>query len=589
MFYPQEVIDRVIEANNIVDVIGEYVKLTKKGNTYFGLCPFHNEKTPSFSVTDNGSRQMYYCYGCHKGGSVLTFLMKYENYTYTEALKALAKRAGISLPEPTYAESKEAGQRAKQREDVLNANKEAALYFYRLLKTENGTRAYEYLKNRGLADETIKNFGLGYADKYRDDLYKYLKSKNIPDEIINITHLATIKEKDTYDFFWNRVMFPIMDTRNHVIGFGGRVLGDGEPKYINTPETVVFEKNRNLFGLNYAKRHKGEPFILCEGNMDVISMHQAGFTNAVASLGTSLTAGQASLLKRYTDNVYIAYDADKAGRNAALRAIGILREAGISVKVIDHSPYKDPDDVIKGEGREGYEKRIKKAVNGLIFEIYMLRETYNMDDLDDKTAFYNETAKKISYLSDDFERENYLQAISKIFAIDYAMLKSRARELALSHDKIKHFVPEKVQAKKKTTADDALDKCEQIVLSYMVQDPPFFGKVKEILSADDFVLEPYDTIAPVLFGQLEAGKVNIVSILNMFDDADMQESITEKLSFSFDGMDGPEREKAITDSIIRIKRQAIDDRLKNETDARKIGELFKEKDSLGNLIIFRRD
>ena len=581
MYYPQEIIDQVVEANNIVDVIGEYVKLTKKGSTYFGLCPFHNEKTPSFSVTDNGDRQMYYCFGCHKGGSVLTFIMQYENYTYTEALKYLAKRAGITLPEPDYKRTKAAAEKARLKEDVLAANKEAALYYYAMLKTEHGQAAYRYLTERGLDDETIKRFGLGYSEKYRDDLYKYLKGKGFSDETLKASGLVSIKETDTHDMFWNRVMFPIMDANNKVIGFGGRVLGQGEPKYLNTSETVCFEKNRNLYGLNYAKKHKGKALILCEGYMDVIALHKAGFTNAVASLGTALTAGHAMLLKRYTDNVYISYDADSAGRNAALRAIPILKDVGLTVKVVDQSPYKDPDELIKAKGAEEYEKRLSKALNSLIFEIYMLRASYNLDDVDELTKFENETARRLSFLEDEFERENYIKAVSKIFNIDYAVLKSKATKQALSRDKTERFQPARTNnEKKKTEAKQAVDICEGMVLSYLAAEPSFYDKIKNIITPDCFRTEPYDAIAEVMFRQLENGKVNVVGIINEFEDAELQETVTEILSFDFGDKDETSRNRALTDSIIRIKRDVLEEELKNETDAAKLVGLYKEKEKL---------
>ena len=581
MYYPQEIIDRVVEDNNIVDVIGEYVKLTKKGSTYFGLCPFHNEKTPSFSVTDNGSKQMYYCFGCHKGGSVLTFIMEYENYTYQEALKFLAKRAGITLPEPDYRQSKQAAEKARLKEEILAANKEAALYYYAMLKTEHGQAAYRYLTERGLDDETIKKFGLGYSEKYRDDLYKYLKEKGFSDEVLKASGLVAIKETDTHDIFWNRVMFPIMDANSKVIGFGGRVLGQGEPKYLNTQETVCFEKNRNLYGLNYAKKHKGKALILCEGYMDVIALHRAGFTNAVASLGTSLTAGHAMLLKRYTDNVFISYDADSAGRNAALRAIPILKDVGLTVKVVDQSPFKDPDELIKAEGAKEYEKRLSKALNSLIFEIYMLKESYNLNDVDEKTKFENETARRLSFLSDEFERENYIKAVSQIFDIDYAALKSRATKQALSRDKTEHFQPErKNNDKKKTEAKQAVNICEEMVLSYLAAEPSFYDRIKDIITPDCFRAEPYETIAEILFAQLEKGKVNVVSIINGFEDAAQQEAACEILSFDFENKDKTSVNRALTDSIIRIKRNMIEEKLQNEEDAAKLVELYKEKEKL---------
>ena len=298
MYYSDEIIEEVRSRNDIVDVISQYVRLQKKGSSYFGLCPFHNEKSPSFSVSRD--KQMYYCFGCGAGGNVFTFIMEYENYTFLEALRFLAERAGIELPEEEY--SKEAKERADLRVTLLEMNKLAAKYFYAQLKSPGGKVGYEYLRKRQLSEETITAFGLGYSNKYSDDLYKYLKTKGYSDELIVKAGLANVDEKQgIYDKFWNRVMFPIMDANNRVIGFGGRVMGDGKPKYLNSPETLIFDKSRNLYGLHRARTSRKSYFLICEGYMDVISLHQAGFTNAVASLGTALTSGHASLIKRYVN------------------------------------------------------------------------------------------------------------------------------------------------------------------------------------------------------------------------------------------------------------------------------------------------
>ena len=308
MYYSEELIEEVRSRNDIVDVISGYVRLQKKGSSYFGLCPFHNEKSPSFSVSRQ--KQMYYCFGCGAGGNVFTFLMEYENFSFVEAVKFLADRAGIELPEMEY--SKEAKEKADLKTTILEMNKLAAKYFYVQLKSERGSQAYSYLKNRELSDETITAFGLGFSNKYSDDLYKYLREKGYSEDLIRQAGLINTDERQgVYDKFWNRVMFPIMDVNNRVIGFGGRVMGDGKPKYLNSPETVVFDKSRNLYGLNRARTSRKPYFLLCEGYMDVISLHQAGFTNAVASLGTALTAGHAALIKRYVQEVYLTYDSDE--------------------------------------------------------------------------------------------------------------------------------------------------------------------------------------------------------------------------------------------------------------------------------------
>ena len=587
MFYPQEVVDQVIEANNIVDVIGSYVKLTKKGSTYFGLCPFHNEKTPSFSVTDNGAKQMYYCFGCHKGGSVLTFLMKYENISYTDALKVLADRAGILLPKPDYSKEQEA--QARKRDAVLEVNKEAATYFYRLLKSERGKMALSYLTNRGLSEDTIRNFGLGYSDKYRDDLYQYMKSKGYSDDVLKESGLFSIKETDTHDYFWNRVMFPIMDVRNKVIAFGGRVMGDGEPKYLNSPETICFNKRKTLYGLHVAKKHKGKELILCEGYMDVISLHQAGFTNAVASLGTALTEGHADVLKRYTSNVVISYDSDTAGRDAALRAIPKLRDAGISVKVLDLSPYKDPDELIKAEGTDFFKERLKNAKNSLIFEIYCLQDQYDLNDPDDKTKFFQETAKRLSYFEDPLEQDNYVQAVSKEFQIEYSMLKEKAKKLSLSNNNISGFTPAPVIVKKKDETNKALALCQKMVLSYLAEEPSFYDTLSDVIDESDFRLPPYDQIAAMLFSQLKEGRVDRGRIINAFEDSEAQEEAADVFQDIFwKDISESELQKTLNDCIIRIRKSSIEAQLDGVQDIARIVELKKEQERLQKFNIFGR-
>ena len=370
-YYSDDIIEEVRSRNDIVDVISQYVRLSKKGSTYFGLCPFHNEKTGSFSVSPN--KQMYYCFGCGAGGNVFTFLMEYENFTFGEAMEALADRAGVELPKQEYTSAQR--QEADKRARLLEINKEAAKYFYMLLRGERGVRALSYFRKRELSDETMQKFGLGYSDQYSDDLYRYLRKKGYEDDILKESGLVSIDERrGGYDKFWNRAMFPIMDVHNKVIGFGGRVMGDGEPKYLNSPETKIFDKSRNLYGLNFARSTKKPQLLLCEGYMDVIALHQAGFDNAVASLGTALTSGHANLLKRYTKNVYLTYDSDGAGVKAALRAIPILKEVGITTKVINMKPYKDPDEFIKALGAEEYQKRIDTAENSFMFEIRILEQ-----------------------------------------------------------------------------------------------------------------------------------------------------------------------------------------------------------------------
>ncbi|MDE5597676.1 MAG: DNA primase, partial [Lachnospiraceae bacterium] len=392
MYYPDELVEEVRTKNDIVDVISGYVRMQKKGSSYFGLCPFHNEKSPSFSVSRD--KQMYYCFGCGAGGNVFTFVMAYENCSFPEAIKELADRVGVTLPEMEYSEEvkKREGRKAK----LLEVNKEAAKYFYYLLRSPKGAIGHQYLSGRALSEETMKKFGLGFASVSNNELVSYLHSKGYADELIKEAGLASFDERyGMHDKFWNRVMFPIQDINHRVIGFGGRVMGDGKPKYLNSPETMIFDKSRNLYGLNFARTSRKNNIILCEGYMDVIAMHQAGFTQAVASLGTAFTVGQANLLRRYTNDVLLAYDSDGAGVNAALRAINILRESGLRGKVINMEPAKDPDEFIKANGADAFQERMDKAENSFFFELRILERDYDLNDPDSKTGFYREIAKKL--------------------------------------------------------------------------------------------------------------------------------------------------------------------------------------------------
>ena len=421
MYYSDEVIDQVRSANDIVDVIGQSVPLKRGGSNYIGLCPFHNEKTPSFSVSRQ--KQMYYCFGCHKGGNVITFVEEYNNMNFTEAMQYLADRAGIRLPEREITAAERRSQ--TERSELRDVNKLAGTYYYYSLRSAAGKPGMDYLTGRGLSEGTMKSFALGFAPKTPSDgLYRFLKSKDVSDDLLRRSGLMNVDERrgTMYDKFWNRVIFPIMDTSDRIIGFGGRVMGDGKPKYLNSPETKIFDKSRNLYALNIARKTREHYLILCEGYMDVISMHQAGFTNAVASLGTSLTPGHCALLSRYTKNVILSYDSDRAGVNAALRAIPMLRRAGITPKILNLEPYKDPDEFIKALGHDAMEERLKNAQNALMFEIAAAKREYDLDDPDGKTQFFERAAGMIADLETEMERQNYIDAVSREYMVEKRML-----------------------------------------------------------------------------------------------------------------------------------------------------------------------
>ena len=554
MYYPDELVEEIRMKSDIVDVISGYVRLQKKGGNYFGLCPFHNEKTSSFSVSP--AKQMYHCFGCGAGGNVFTFLMNYENYSFPEAIKALGERAGVALPEVEM--DAEAKKRAGRRQRMLDANKEAAKYYFYQLRTPKGQDGLGYLRKRQLSDETIKSFGLGFSNKTSNDLYLYLRQKGFEDEILVAAGLVSYNERmGMCDKFWNRVMFPIQDINHRVIGFGGRVMGDGEPKYLNSQETEIFDKSRNLYGLNFARSSRKGNIILCEGYMDVIAMHQAGFTQAVASLGTAFTSGQANLLRRYTDTVLLSYDSDGAGVKAALRAIEILKEAGLSAKMINLVPYKDPDEFMKAEGAEAFQRRIDEAENSFMYEIRMLERNYDLKDPEEKTKFHNEIARKLCGFSQDVERENYIEAIAKNYHIGFENL----RKLVLSYAARTGYAGEVQRPKsgiqKKNTAADAAKKAQRALLTWFAEEPGTYNKVKKYISASDFTDELYQKVAERMLKDLESGQVNPAAIINMFDDAKEQSDAALVFQTKIEKLETKaDQEKAFHDLLLSVKEQS---------------------------------
>lgn len=586
MRYSDDIIEEVRMKNDIVDVISQYVKLTRKGSSYFGLCPFHNEKTPSFSVTP--SKQMYYCFGCGAGGNVFNFVMEYENYSFGEALSHLADRAGVQLPRIEY--SSEAREKAKQRETLLEINRQAAQYFYYQLRRESGQIGYRYLTDRGLSDETIRKFGLGYSDKFSDDLYKFLKGKGYGDDQLRDSGLFNVDERHgMYDKFWNRVIFPIMDVNNRVIGFGGRVMGDGKPKYLNSPETKIFDKSRNLYGLNVARTSRKPYLILCEGYMDVISMHQSGFTNAVASLGTSLTSGHASLLKRYTQEVLLLYDSDEAGVKAALRAIPILREAGINSRVVDLKPHKDPDEFIKTEGAEAFQQRLDQARDSFMFRVSVSEKDFPMEEPQGQNRFFERCARLLLELSDELERNLYIEAIVRQYhryGISVEDLRKRVNTLAMKGTPIEQRQqPKTVEARQAQKKESAADKAQKLMLTWLVTYPGIFDTVEKYLSPGDFIVPLYHEVAEMLFEQHAQGDVNPARLLNSFTDSEEQREVASLFNATIHLETMEEQERAFSDTLIRIKQESLAEKNKNwdPTDMAGLQELVKAKKELEDL------
>ncbi len=570
---------------------------------------------------------MYYCFGCGAGGNVLTFVMEYENYTFQEALQSLADRAGVTLPKMEY--SKEAREQAEFRARLLEVNKLAANYFYYQMKQPQGKIAYEYFHDkRKLTDETMLRFGLGYSNKTSDDLYRFLKEKGYDDAFLSQTGLVTIEERGGRDKFWNRVMFPIMDVNNRVIGFGGRVMGDGEPKYLNSPETKLFDKSRNLYGLNYARTTREKYMLVCEGYLDVISMHQAGFTNAVASLGTAFTSQHAGVLKRYTDQVILTYDSDGAGIKAALRAIPILRDAGISARVLNMKPYKDPDEFIKNMGADAFKERIAQAKNSFLFEIDVLKRNYQLEDPEQKTKFYQETAKKLLQFGEPLERDNYIQAVSREQMIKEEELRQLVNRLGMqmglkAGDSYREDAsgrnvisrengsgpgndmgrpeyggnPYEGQAAQNQAAikktgrkqerEDGIRRSQRLLLTWLIENPALFDKIKGIITADDFVEDLYHQVAVMVFEGHEAGNVNPAGILSRFiNDEDQYKEVAALFNASLkESLNNEEQKKAFAETVMKVRKNSLDTASRNAKDIAQLQEIIKQQAALKQLHI----
>ena len=551
-YYSDEIIEEVRSRNDIVDVIGSYVKLKKSGSTYFGLCPFHSEKTPSFSVTR--SKQMFYCFGCHVGGSVFTFIEQYENFSFSEAVAFLAERAGMTLPESA------GGAEERKKDDLkarlLQMNKDAATFYFYQLRDRAGQTGMAYLKGRGLSDETLQRFGLGFAGRSGDNLYRYLKKKDYSDDLLRISGLMNVDDKGgLYDRFWNRVMFPIQDANNRVIGFGGRVMGDGKPKYLNSPETDVFNKRRNLYALQIARRSREKNLILCEGYMDVIAMHQAGFSNAVASLGTALTQEHARLLSRYTKEVILSYDSDTAGTDAALRAIPMLRENNITPRVLNLKPYKDPDEFIQAEGAQAFRERLEKAGNAFMFEVETIRSGYDTSDPDGNTAFLREVAGRIASFELEAARDNYMRAVSETYHVSMGALSQMVdSNLRGGVTRVK---PAVLPERRSRSKDEGLLTAQRLLLTWLTRYPGFYPFLKEYVSPEDFLDPVYQRCAALLYEQLEKGALSEAAIIDSFESAEEQSLVAGFFHAGLEEEDPSALSRAMKESIIKVSTASM--------------------------------
>ena len=570
MYYGEDIVEEVRQKTDIVDLVGQYVHLKKKGSSYFGLCPFHGEKTASFSVSPG--KQIFYCFGCGKAGDSIRFLMEYENLSFVEALEELAERANITLPKEEKRDKGEEDLRYK----ILEINKQAALFYVKQLRSEKGKQGLAYCAKRKLSGESITHFGLGYAGKERDSLYQYCKSLGFKDQVLQESGLFSFKENGVYDKFFNRLIFPIMDLHNRVIGFGGRMMGDGEPKYLNSPETKLFEKSRNLFALNFSRKSRANYFILCEGYMDVISLHQWGFPEAVAALGTAFTEQQADLMKRFNSLIYLCFDSDGAGKKACKRAISILREKKLEGKVIRLSPYKDPDEFLKAEGKEAFEKRIEEAKNAFLWEVEEKKTEFDLHDPAGMQKYMESIAELLrTSFSDPVERENYLKAV--------------AREQMLKAENLQHLVDkeeEKTQLsfglrknagrQEKKREERWNSPLEEEFLSVLMQRNEFVDLAKKYIEEVDF----QGDFAKEIYLKLLSG----LSAKAILDSYQNEEEKYQKLVKLYHGdlyhmdLEKDEEKKLLSDYIRQLKLQKIEKEIKEVTDAEGLSHCFKERD-----------
>ncbi len=583
MYYPDDLIREIRESNDIVSVISEYMTLTKKGSNHFGLCPFHGEKTPSFSV--NEREQFYHCFGCGAGGNVFTFVMQMENMTFVETVKHLADRAHIALPEVEL--SPQEKQKLLRRERMMQATKEAArYYYYHLTRTPAGQAALQYLDGRKVTEEFRRKFGLGYAPVSRDGLASYLLKKGYTiDELLG-AGLLSGKDGRVYDRFFNRLMFPIFDSAGRPIAFGGRVMGQGEPKYLNSPESEIFNKRRNLYGMSLAKKSRRNYFLIVEGYMDVLSLHQAGFDNAVASLGTALTKEQSMLIKRYADQVVLCYDSDGAGTNAARRAIPILEEAGLKVKVIRVPGSKDPDEFIKANGAEAFEKVIETAMDPVDFEMMVLMNQHGNDTVEGQVQTLHDMARRLSQIQSDMERELHIRDVAAKMKVSEVSLKTEVEELRRTEGLLEH----RSSQRRRMKDDDLAVKegnAKRQLLAALIQMPKLYSAVSRLVSEKDFPTEGedvfYHTVADYVFKKLRAGdKPQLADVISCFDTTEQQEKVSALASFELPE-DRSDLEKFLTETVRTLKTESIDEAIRSGSDLEALQEAINQKRALQTL------
>ena len=596
MRYSDEIIEEVRQNNDVVDIISQYVHLTRKGRNYFGLCPFHSEKSPSFSVSPD--RQIFHCFGCGVGGNVYTFLMKIEGITFKESLEQLAERANIQLP--TYENSADAAK-DELKAKVYKVNEFAAEFYHQNLYKPVAKIGQEYVKKRKMNRETLEAYRIGFSGKF-DELYKALKAQGFGEKEILESGLVNKNANGTYiDRYRERLMFPICDARGKVIAFGGRILDDSkikdpkfpQPKYINSPENVVYSKGRHLFGLNVAKKESAKKLLIVEGYMDVISLHQRGITNVVGALGTALTEQQGWLLRKSTEQVILGFDADGAGQTAIERSMKILQKMGCDMRVLQIEGAKDPDEYIVKFGEGRFRLAMDNAISLVEFTVKNLKKDLNLDNTSDKIKFLNEIAKILSKVENTMEREIYIEKIAKGYNISKEAIYAEVNKLIYAGNKTDKVLQSNTKEVKRVEIeikddiiDEDLQRRENTIIAILLENNNnIFQKIKEKIKTEDFRSEINKKIAKELYNELEKEDCNINKLIDTFDET-MQSHITMLMATDFEIEDV---DKAVEDILTKYEKERLENRkreilkqLEIEQDAQKKTQLGKE---LSNVII----
>lgn len=554
--YSDELIEEIKSNNDIVDVISGYVTLKRSGRNFFGLCPFHKEKSPSFAVSPD--KQIFHCFGCGAGGNVIHFVSKIENMTFKETIELLANRANIDLP---TLENSEDDKTAMLKSKVYEINKIAAEFYHSNLYNSNSKIAQEYIKKRKLDQNTLKAFLIGYAGNF-DELYRLLKSKSYTEEEMLASSLIKKTQDGRYmDSFRKRLMFPIQDVRDKVIAFGGRVLDDSKPKYINSPENIVYSKGRHLFGLNVAKKHDTKQIIIVEGYMDAISLYQRGITNVVASLGTALTEAQGRLLRRHSEKIILGYDADGAGQTAILRGMEILQNMGCDIRILQIDGAKDPDEYVVKYGPERFQKCVENSISLVEFKVKMLKKELNLDVTNDKIKFLNEIAKILAKVNNQMEREIYVDKISKDYQISKEAIQAEVNKIMFANSPgakrlekpIRSHISKKIEEENEISP--AILKRENMVIYLMLNETEkVYSKLKNIINVEDFQNKLNQEILKMVYEELEKGNSNINQLLNQLEDEKIISHLTEIMAYDFEITDV---DKAIEDLITIYQKEKL--------------------------------